>query len=325
MQSHSGKMHKNRRKFVIFAVAAFLFLNTVLCFGYSDVDKSHSAFDDIMLLAEAGYVSGYPDGSFRPDETVTRAEFVRMTNQIFVYSDQTISNLFSDVKPEDWFYSEVLISLKAGYLIGYPDGTFRPQGVITREEACAIIDRILQLSEQPLPISPENIVIGDRVSPWANDSVRRVLAAGLMSLDSDGSFRAVEKATRSDIASSYAAVLRQREAEGQKAPEQTLNRWEGLGIDSEVGAAVDRARSIMDQEILQGSVLSQKQKEVVRNMSNALATYLRTGDEEMLTQSGITIKTQYEKMSPADREMIEKEIRRCIPVTDLYLIKDYFL
>ncbi|MFA5635858.1 MAG: S-layer homology domain-containing protein [Anaerovoracaceae bacterium] len=306
-------------------ITVFLFLTTGLCFGYSDVDQSSSDFDDIMLLTEAGYVSGYPDGTFRPSGTVTRAEFVRMTNQIFAFSDQTVSNLFSDVKLGDWFYEDVLISLKAGYLIGYPDGTFRPQGDITREEACAIIDRILQLSEQPLSISPESIVIEDGVSPWANDSVRRVLAAGLMSLDADGSFRAVEKATRADIASSYTAVLRQREAEGQIVPEETLSRWKSLDIDSEVGKAIDRARSIMDQEILLGSVLSEKQKEFVRDMSNALATYLRTGDEAKLTQSGNTIKAQYDRMPAADREMIEKEIRRCIPVTDLYMIKDYFL
>ena len=321
MKGLYGGVKRNCKQLIFILV--FILSMTSLCFGFSDLSDTNPAFNDVKLLTEAGFLKGYPDGTFRPDGTITRAEFVRMTNQVFGYKDQVASNLFSDVNTKEWYYQDVMIALQEGYTIGYPDGTFRPNGNITREEVCAITDRILQLSNQVPITSMETITISDRVSSWAKDSVSRVIAKGLMPLGEKGNFRSVEKATRVEVSSILANVLRQK-TEIEQRENQKKSTWQDLGIDPEVGAAIDNTLLIMRNEIITANILTNNQKAMVRNMVDALDAYLITGDESALIQSGKNIKRSYESMSSADQASIEKEIRRCIPVTDLYLIKDYF-
>jgi len=67
-----------------------------------------------------------PDGTFRPDLTVTRAEFVTMVNKSLRITPVTGTSRFKDVKPEDWFAGQVEAAAAYGYVAGNPDGTFSP-------------------------------------------------------------------------------------------------------------------------------------------------------------------------------------------------------
>jgi hypothetical protein len=100
----------------------------------SDI-QGHWAQSQIQTLVSKGVLSGYPDGTFKPDNAVTRAEFATMTNKAFGFATAGSAN-FSDVKAGDWFASEVGKAQSAGYIAGYPDGTFKPGNQVTREESC---------------------------------------------------------------------------------------------------------------------------------------------------------------------------------------------
>lgn len=161
---------------------------------FSDVAETDKSYEAIYKLVNAGVLVGDGDGTFRPNDGLTRAEFCKIINLIFNYKDEAETN-FSDVKETDWFYKEVLIAKKAGYIAGYGDDTFRGNNMLTREETCVIISRVANLYK--LPYSK---TIKDEVSSWAKEYVEKVLSNRLMSLEEGDIFRATEKITRAEMA-----------------------------------------------------------------------------------------------------------------------------
>lgn len=102
---------------------------------------SHWARQEIAAAAKAGLFIGYPDGSFKPDAPVTRAEMTvvlaRMLEQ--AYSGRALP--FSDVGADHWAYHEIAALSDLGIINGYTDGTFKPWRNITRGEGAAILGR----------------------------------------------------------------------------------------------------------------------------------------------------------------------------------------
>ena len=101
----------------------------------------------IDRLAELGIVSGYEDGTFRPNKKVTRAEAVTMLYNMIPFGDSGdvfyVSSTYSDVTQEHWAFHEVEVMSALGYIDGYPDGTFRPEETLTYSEAVKLIMDIL--------------------------------------------------------------------------------------------------------------------------------------------------------------------------------------
>ncbi len=87
-----------------------------------------------------GYAKGNPDGTFRPNDPVTRAEFMALVNRSFTKTEAGEA-VFSDVTPSDWFYNDVAKAVKAGYVIG-AYGKINPQGNITRQEFAVVVTRL---------------------------------------------------------------------------------------------------------------------------------------------------------------------------------------
>lgn len=106
----------------------------------TDID-GHWSEQYVEYGVEHGYINGYPDGSFKPDASVTRAEFATMLNSA-VGITQKAEISFFDVEENDWFYPEIQKAVYAGYVAGYEDGSFLAQNNITRQEAAVILSRI---------------------------------------------------------------------------------------------------------------------------------------------------------------------------------------
>ena len=108
---------------------------------FSDVTASRWSNRAISTLSNAGIISGYPDGTFRPGQTITRAEFAAIAAQFDVVTEN-VENPFSDTTGH---WAENLISYAAskGWVSGYTDGTFLPQKAITRAEAMTLINNVL--------------------------------------------------------------------------------------------------------------------------------------------------------------------------------------
>ena len=110
---------------------------------YSDVSADKWYNNAVSTLSRLGVISGYPDGTFRPDASITRAEFAKIAVSFCKYGSTTYSGCFSDVKASDWFSTCVETARNSNLIAGYPDGTFRPNNAITRAEACTIVNRTL--------------------------------------------------------------------------------------------------------------------------------------------------------------------------------------
>lgn len=147
-------------------------------FGASKDYSGHWAEETIQSWLTNNYCTGYPDGSFRAEETVTRAEYVKMVNTLFGYTELTDIS-FIDVNPGDWYYQEVQKAVKANYITGVSKTKFSPNERLTREQAAVIISKIMKLNANPAGV--EGFSDKDKISNWSKGYVGAVVAAGLFS------------------------------------------------------------------------------------------------------------------------------------------------
>lgn len=142
-------MLRNKRKFIASSLAAVMIMGTIPTEANATFEKTdisgHWAESQISLMGDKGYIGGYPDNTFRPNKEITRAEFVAIVNNVFGYKNKKEIQL-KDVKPEAWYYESIAIGINEGYIAGYPDGTFRPNKAVSREEAAAVIAKIKKLT-----------------------------------------------------------------------------------------------------------------------------------------------------------------------------------
>ena len=108
---------------------------------YQDVSASTWYNEAVSTMTKGGYIAGYPDGTFGGDRSITRAEFVAMLVRFIGVQQEQCS--FPDVPASHWAYACIATATQAGWLSGYTDGTFQPDRSITRADAMAIINRVL--------------------------------------------------------------------------------------------------------------------------------------------------------------------------------------
>ncbi len=108
---------------------------------FSDVSGDRWSSEAIATLAAGDFIHGYDDGSFRPSETITRAEFAAIACRLDASVEKPTHN-FTDLE-DHWAESYIATAVAKGWITGYEDGTFRPDQPITRAEAATIINRML--------------------------------------------------------------------------------------------------------------------------------------------------------------------------------------
>ena len=101
---------------------------------FADVSVSHWANNYIKALAEQGIIAGFPDGSFRPDEPMTRSQFAATLKQAFAATKESSSQPFDDVPDNHWAADAIGLARSANFLSGYPDNMFKPKKNISRAE-----------------------------------------------------------------------------------------------------------------------------------------------------------------------------------------------
>jgi len=110
---------------------------------FSDMKDTLWSNIAISTLAKTGIILGYPDGSYGPGDNITRAEFVTIVTRFFSYDDVSHVMPYSDVAADHWAARYIMRAHYAGLIIGDPGGAFRPDEPISRAEAIAIINRLL--------------------------------------------------------------------------------------------------------------------------------------------------------------------------------------
>ena len=150
---------------------------------FDDVPMSFWAADPIYLNAVLGIVNGYPDNTFKPEKGITRAELVTLLVKSLGTPQATLDGIgtdevFSDVKYTHWAHKHITHGNSLRYVTGYPDGTFKPNKVLTRAEGITILARYAGLTEEanvagaPFPDLTPGF--------WANKYIVPAKQAGLL-------------------------------------------------------------------------------------------------------------------------------------------------
>ena len=143
-----------------------------------------------------GLLNGYRDGSVKPDAPVTRAELCAMINRVFSLTTPAEID-FDDVPRSHWAYSDIAIAVGKGYAKGDPDGKFRPDDPITREEAAVMLARLLELTMEDTSYA-ERFLDSAMIPEWARGAVSALLREGLMTGYGDNTFGAGRSITRAE-------------------------------------------------------------------------------------------------------------------------------
>lgn len=122
--------------------ALLLDKNVTITKSFSDVPDDAWYATAVKTLASLGMMDGYPDGTFRPDEPITRAEFATV-GLAFAYDPIDADCSYYDVSASAWYHTYVAQATTYGWIGGYPDNTFRPGNNITRVEVCVIVNNML--------------------------------------------------------------------------------------------------------------------------------------------------------------------------------------
>lgn len=129
------------KKLLILIFVLILLPQTVLA-GFTDVQPSDPDYDEIMRLYNEGIIQGYSPTEFGPDDTITRAELLKIAIEgahILDYYPDSYDLPFSDVSTSHSLYSYILFAYKQNMVKGYADGTFRPDQPVTFAEATKIL------------------------------------------------------------------------------------------------------------------------------------------------------------------------------------------
>lgn len=128
-----------------------------------------------------GYIAGYPDHTFRPAKSMNRAEAAAILARLCKLTGG--DNTKPDFKDADgWYNAAINDVVKAGYMKGYPDGSFKPDQPITRAEFAVILSHVLKDETAPNPFK-------DTAGHWAKDAIDKAYAQGIIKGYGDNSFR----------------------------------------------------------------------------------------------------------------------------------------
>ena len=180
---------------------------------FTDV-AGHWAEEAINNLKDKGVVGGKGEGVFDPDGQVTRAEFAKMIAVMFDLKAVATESAFTDCTAADWFTPYVIAAAEAGYIKGVSDTEFAPNALITRQDICTILGRVLNTTAD----GAEFVDSAD-IADYAAEYVDTLVGLGVINGYEDGTFKPLANATRAEVAKILDAVSKLEVAEEEATEE----------------------------------------------------------------------------------------------------------
>lgn len=187
--------------------------------NFSDVSSSYWARDFVAELSQRNIIAGFPDGTFRPDAPVTRAQFAAMlnkANQYFNKQKTRGTTSFVDVPARYWATSAIQEAYTTGFMAGYPGNVFRPEQNIPREQVLTALANGLDLSAN----TAASTVLGyyndaSSISNFARDPIAAATENSIVvNYPSLTTLNPIRNATRAEVAAFiYQALVDQGQAQ----------------------------------------------------------------------------------------------------------------
>lgn len=170
---------------------------------YIDIDSSSEGYESIAALSLLSVINGYDDGSFRPANTITRSEYIKMLVIAFQLScSVNAENTFKDITENDWYYRSMVCAKENGIVLGDENGCCNPEAWITRQEAAVMVERILQ-KIGTLKNNYDTVTIYDdagSIADWAYPAVIKLTGAGIIAENKNNKFAPLNDMTRVESA-----------------------------------------------------------------------------------------------------------------------------
>lgn len=163
---------------------------------FTDVD-GHWSENAVKEMVKRGVINGFEDFTYRPEASVTRAEFVKMVSKILGL-DEIGESGFSDVNSESW-YSKYIAATKNAGLISGTNGRFMPNENITRQDAAVIVARMLDYKKKTINITDSKFSDEALISDYAKEAVDKVASVGIIQ-GYDGKFTPLNNIKRGEVA-----------------------------------------------------------------------------------------------------------------------------
>jgi hypothetical protein len=179
-------------------------LEVVLYSTFPDVPMNHWAWQFVETIFSEGLTSGYPDGTYRPDNPVTRAEmavFIKKGIHGSTYTPPTPdgSHPFSDISGH-WAEAWIEDLFDEGFTTGFPDGTYRPDNQVTRAEIAVFLKKAIHGSAYTSPAPDGSHPFSDIAGHWAEAWIEDLYDEGITTGFPDGTYRPENRVTRAEMA-----------------------------------------------------------------------------------------------------------------------------
>lgn len=195
--------------------------------------------------AHKAFVTGYANGLFKPDASITRAEIAAIAARVIGTGATSSTVSFTDVSAAHWAKEEI----GQGFMQGYPDGSFKPEKTITRAEMAALVARLKGDTEAGSSAASFSDVAGH----WAQKAIEAAKAAGIINGYSDGTFRPEAELTRAEAVTIISKLLGRGPLSGAapKWKDVPATHWafgyiQEASIDHAVGTKTDDGEQLIE-------------------------------------------------------------------------------
>ncbi|MFK7695241.1 S-layer homology domain-containing protein [Paenibacillus sp. HJGM_3] len=225
-----GKFAAARKALAITLALCLILSSFGVAFAADELNdvNGHWAEKQLKAWIDKGYIQGYADGTVKPDNSITRAEFMTIVNRSFGFKDKAEVKAI-DVDPKNWDYEQVAIALKAGYISGYEDGSMKPGDNVTRQEIAVMLASLLKLDTGKAG-DLSKFKDASKLPEWSKNAVGAVVGKGIFDGYEDGTLGYEKNITRAEaivtldraMGGGYAATYDKAGTYGPATGNQTL-------------------------------------------------------------------------------------------------------
>ena len=191
-------------------------------YRFTDVPPQFWAYNSITKMTKEGFMSGYKNGTFKPNDPLSREEAASLFSKMIGEPPSImLASSFTDITSDRWSSLAIESVARANIISGYGDKTYRPEQYMSRQEFAVVADKYLHYqgyrTEDPTAL--DNIHFSDQkfIAPWAQSSVRELALFGFINYSNTGLFNPEKYVTRSEAAEITYRMLYSKAAETLQA------------------------------------------------------------------------------------------------------------
>ncbi len=183
---------------------------------FSDMQNYAWAEDAVGNLSKREIINGYADGTFKPEGTITRGEFITMISRAFLPEFSGEGKEFADVKADEWYYSYIMAALENKIVNGVSETEFLPNEKIRRCDMAVILNNLLNFKGKTLESGEVSFVDAESIAEYAKNAVNILNNNGIIKGDDKNNFRPNDFANRAEAAVMLDRFINLVEGEGTK-------------------------------------------------------------------------------------------------------------